>query len=270
MDKLEGKKIVIAGSRKTDEMSLLIEKQGGIPVLRPLQGLVNFDEKAVEQELFYCVKNQIDWFILTTGTGIEALLDAADRLGILAELLQRIKEAKVALRGYKTFSSVKRLEVKPVAVDDDGTIQGLINELAGHDLTGQTVVVQLHGERQPSLIQFLEERGAEVVQILPYRHIPPESATLELLCRELQEGSVDAVCFTSAVQVRYLFEFAKSQDILNIVQAAFANRVAAVSVGKVTSEALREEGVDRIIAPETERMGAMIIELSRSLPLFRG
>ncbi|MDP4107042.1 MAG: uroporphyrinogen-III synthase, partial [Bacillota bacterium] len=38
--------------------------------------------------------------------------------------------------------------------------------------------------------------------------------------------------------------------------------VTAAAVGKVTAEALKEEGVERIITPEIERMGAMIIELS--------
>lgn len=36
-----------------------------------------------------------------------------------------------------------------------------------------------------------------------------------------------------------------------------------VAVGKVTAEAIKEEGIERIIVPEHERMGAMIIELSR-------
>ncbi|XYY60315.1 hypothetical protein ACNSPU_06395 [Bacillus velezensis] len=37
----------------------------------------------------------------------------------------------------------------------------------------------------------------------------------------------------------------------------------AAAVGKVTAEAIRDEGVKRVLAPDIERMGAMIIELSR-------
>jgi len=39
--------------------------------------------------------------------------------------------------------------------------------------------------------------------------------------------------------------------------------VLAAAVGKVTAEALREEGVERLLAPDLERMGAMIVELAR-------
>lgn len=47
------------------------------------------------------------------------------------------------------------------------------------------------------------------------------------------------------------------------LQHLFEQHVLAVAVGKVTAEALKEEGVSRILAPALERMGAMIIELSQ-------
>ncbi|MDU0205456.1 uroporphyrinogen-III synthase [Paenibacillus sp. MAH-36] len=261
MDKLLGKKIVIAGSRKTEEMSLLIQKQGGIPVVRPLQGFIYLDESAVEKELLYCANNQVDWFVFTTGVGTETLLNAAEKLGVDSMLLQKMKDTNVAARGYKTINLLKKLEIKPTVIDEDGTIQGLINRLGDCDFANQTVLVQLHGEPQPALIQFLEERGAAVVQLLPYRHIEPETAVLETLCHELTTSSIDAVCFTTAVQVRYLFVYARRQGISDAVRQAFTTRVKAVAVGKVTAEALRDEGLNQVIVPETERMGAMIIEL---------
>ncbi len=261
MKKLNNKKVVIAGSRKTEEMSQLIEKQGGIPVIRPLQGLIYFDESAIEQELLFCVNNRIDWFVLTTGTGTDTLLGAAERLGIHSTLIQKIKEVKVAARGYKTYALLKKLDIKPEIVDEDGTMQGLIRSMDLCDFAGKTVVVQLHGEPQPDLIQFLENRGANVIQLLPYRHVEPESSTLETLCHELTTKSIDAVCFTTAVQVRYLFEYAKRHGIADAVRESFNTRVNAVAVGKVTEDALREEGLDLVIVPESERMGAMVIEL---------
>ncbi|MNH47769.1 uroporphyrinogen-III synthase [compost metagenome] len=44
---------------------------------------------------------------------------------------------------------------------------------------------------------------------------------------------------------------------------SFDDKVLAVSVGRITSEALKEEGVQRIIMPEHERMGSMIVELGK-------
>jgi uroporphyrinogen-III synthase len=244
-------------------MSTLIEKQGGIPVIRSLQGLLELDENSMEPELRRFASNGADWAIFTTGTGTEILLTAAEKLGIRTQFINSLEQAKVAVRGYKTYSVLKKLGILPDVADDDGTTRGLISALEPLNLKGQEVLVQLHGEPVPELIRFLEKKGAYVKQLLPYRHIAPEMKTLELLCRELDEGLVDAVCFTTAVQVRYLFNYAKQSGSLISIKRAFEQKVMAVAVGKVTAEALREEGVDRFLTPENERMGAMIIELAQ-------
>ena len=260
---LLGKRIVIAASRKLEEMSALIEKQGGIPVVRSLQGTVFFDEKKVEPDLQKLIEEGADWVILTTGLGTDSLLNLAENLGIKEQVVNVFHQAKVATRGYKTLAVLKKLDVTPIAVDHDGTVNGLIHSLENYDFSGQKVMVQLHGESAPALIKFLEESGAKVLEILPYVHIPPVSETVELLCKELFIAEIDAVCFTTAIQVRSLFNFAKEKECVTELLTAFNNHTLAVAVGKVTAEALREAGVERLLTPELERMGAMVIELAR-------
>jgi uroporphyrinogen-III synthase len=260
---LAGKRIVIAGSRKTDEMSILIEKQGGVPIVRPLQGTVFLADKQVEPDLRRFVEEGADWAIFTTGIGVETLLDLAGKMGIQDRFLRVIRQARVATRGYKTYSALKKLGIKPVAVDEDGTNRGLVRSLESYDFTGKRVMVQLHGETAPTLIKFLEDNGATVLQLLPYQHIAPEQQAVETLCQEILENEVDAVCFTTAIQVRSLFNFAKEQGYINGILHCFKEKTLAAAVGKVTAEALLEEGVERLVIPEMERMGAMIIELSR-------
>lgn len=260
---LSGKKIVIAGTRKTDEITTLIEKQGGSAVIRSLQGTVFLAEKEVEPDLRQFVKEGADWVILTTGIGTETLIDLSRKMGIQDEFLKMIHEARVASRGYKTLAVLKKLGITPVAVDDDGTNSGLARSLENYDLNGKRVMVQLHGESAPALIRFLEAKGASVQQILPYQHIAPQAETVEQLCQELLNNEVDAVCFTTAIQVRSLFDFAKEKGYINEILKVFNNKAIAVAVGKITAEAIREEGIERLVAPEIERMGAMVIELAR-------
>ncbi|MGR0119014.1 uroporphyrinogen-III synthase [Bacillus halotolerans] len=260
---LHGKRVAIGGSRKTEEISTIIEKQGGIPVVRPLQGTVYLAEEQVEPELRKFAEEKADWVIFTTGIGTETLVKMAEKIGVKDEFLLAIRQAKAACRGYKTLSALKKLGITAEASDEDGTTSGLIRSLEPYDFSGKKVMVQLHGENAPALIAFLEEKGASVLPILPYQHIPPEEETVELLCREMLNGELDAVCFTTAIQVRSLFQFAKERGFINEVKAVFEERAIAAAVGKVTAEALREEGITRLLAPEIERMGAMIIELSR-------
>lgn len=261
---MKDKRIVIAGSRKTDEMSLIIEKRGGIPIVRSLQGLTMFEEDLLEEPLRRFAEQGADWIILTTGLGSESVVGAADKLGIGQAVLERMSQAKIAARGYKTSAFLKRTGLQAVVSDDDGTVQGLMDNLSAHHFEGQRVWIQLHGEPAPELSRFLENKGAAHVEsVLPYRHVPPATATLDLLMTELVEGSVDTVCFTTAVQVHYLFKYAigtgRKEQLLN----AFEQHVVAAAVGKVTAEALKEYSVKRIVVPEIERMGALIIEIAR-------
>jgi len=259
---LAGKSIVIGGSRKIVEISTLIEKYGGTPLSRPLQGTVFLAEHEVEPSLLSLVHEGTDWVIFTTGIGIQTLLDLSRKLGVEELFLRRIQQAQVASRGYKTSNVLKRLGIKPIAVDEDGTTQGLIRALENLDFSEKRVMVQLHGESAPELIKFLESKGATVDTILPYQHIAPDSEPVATLCMELVNKQVDAVCFTTKIQVRSLFNFARKNGCLADILHSFNERTIAVAIGKVTAEALREEGVEWYIMPGNERMGAMIVELS--------
>ncbi|OIJ15608.1 uroporphyrinogen-III synthase [Anaerobacillus arseniciselenatis] len=260
---LKGKKVVLAASRKLEEMSLLVEKQGGVPVVRSLQGTVLLAGDEVELGLRKLITEGADVFIFTTGIGFDTLVNISEKLGVKNQFLQTIEKSDVAARGYKTVAALKKIGVNPLAVDEDGTTAGLIRALNDYDFEGKKVVVQLHGDRVPKLIEFLQCKGAIVEQILPYQHIAPNTETVEMLCKEIIALEVQAVCFTTAIQVRSLFDFAKRNNFKEGIDRAFQQDVLAVAVGKVTAEALREEGVVNYIAPQLERMGAMIIELSQ-------
>ncbi len=264
MEALKNKKIVIAGSRKTDEMSLIVERQGGVPIIRSLQGLTMFDEQMLEEPLRRFAARGADWVILTTGMGSDSIVAAADKLGIREEVLARLAEASIATRGYKTAAFMKRSGLQAVVTDDDGTMQGLSEKLAGYEIAGTRVWIQLHGEAAPELERYLNSRGAaEVEVVLPYRHVPPQPDVLHAFVAEVLAGGIDAVCFTTAVQAKYLFGYAREAGVEKPLLDAFAGAVLVGAVGKVTARALREFGVERIVVPELERMGALIIELGR-------
>ncbi|MDR6123214.1 uroporphyrinogen-III synthase [Bacillus sp. SLBN-46] len=260
---LAGKRIVIGSSRKLEELQTLIEKQGGVPLVRSLQGTVFLAEKQVEPDLVEFIKNGADWVVFTTGIGLETMVKIAEKLGYKDDFLSIVRGAKVASRGYKTLAALKKMEIVPEDIDEDGTTTGLIRALQNFDFSGKKVMVQLHGETAPGLSHFLEERGAFVQKILPYQHIAPETETVQKLCQELQNNDCHAVCFTTATQVRSLFDYARVNNLHNEISEAFCHHVLAVAVGKVTLEALKEEGIERVLVPEHERMGAMIIQLAK-------
>lgn len=259
---LENKKVVLAASRKTEEMSTLIQKRGGIPVIRSLQGTVFLNDEQTRKDVQEIVQGKWDWMIFTTGMGLNTMLDLAEEMELKQPLLNMIHSTQTGARGYKTLAALKKIDAVPDAKDDDGTIQGLVTAFAPFNLQGKKIVVQLHGENAPSLVDYLKEQGAEVKLVLPYKHVDPDLETVELFCQEVMAQKVDAVCFTAAIQVRSLFKYVKEQGYQEAVQQAFQKETLAVAVGKVTAEALTDEGITRVVAPEHERMGAMIVELN--------
>lgn len=261
---MAGKKVIIAGSRKLEEMSVLIERQGGQAEVRSLQGITLFKEQEMEQELRRFIKEQPEWVIFTTGIGASALFEAAERLGIGEDFTAVVRQANIAIRGYKTYNTLKSKDLAPDVRDSDGTVKGLEEQLQQIRLEGMNIWVQLHGDPAPELVRFLQEKGAASVHtMLPYQNLGPEPDTLAQLRQEIAAGEIDAICFTTAVQVRNLFADAAEHGYADLLRKEMGSRILAVSVGKVTSEALKQEGVERIVAPENERMGAMIIEMSK-------
>ena len=263
MSRLEGKVIAITGPRKAEEMSRMIGKFGGSAVVRPAQGTVFLDDSRIREQLTALIEQPAEWLILTTGVGTEALLQTAEELGLSESFKRALSRMKLAARGYKTVNVLKKLGLTPSARDLDGTTAGLLREMKDVDLSGRRVALQLYGDPAPRITAMLAERGAICEELLPYRHIPPESDVTEQLIEEICSGAIDAVALTSTVQVRYVMGSAARLGRLEEVLRSLEEQVLAVAVGKVTAESLREEGVTRVLYPEEERMGSMVVSMSR-------
>ncbi|WP_274654425.1 uroporphyrinogen-III synthase [Paenibacillus humicola] len=263
MARLEGKMIAVTGPRKAEELSRMVGKFGGEAVLRPAQGTVFVDDTRIEGQLHALIARPADWFVLTTGVGLEALLEAAGKLGLTERFIEALRRMRLAARGYKTVNALRKIGLVPEVRDGDGTTAGLLRELEPYDMHGARVALQLYGDPAPRLNGALAQRGAVCEELLPYRHIPPENDVVELLIDEIAAGEVDAVTMTSTVQVRYVMGCAARLGKLEAVRQAFEGPVLAVAVGKVTAETLHEEGLRRVLYPEEERLGSMVVAMSR-------
>lgn len=260
---LNGKCIALTGTRKIDELRKIVENLGGNAVHRPTQGIVTVHPNLVDAAVAKFLEVGADWVVFTTGMGLDILIESAVRLGEKEAFLARLLNTKIAARGYKTAKALQLLGVATHARDDDGTTAGLIRALEPFDFQAAHVAVQLHGNPAPSLLHWFQARGATVMEILPYEHTPPAAEAVELLVSEVLSGQVDAVTFTSALQVHGLIDWLRVHGQTSTVLNAFEQHVMAVAVGKVTAEALYDTGVHRVLVPEDERMGSMMVHLAK-------
>lgn len=263
MRRLEGKRVALAGQRKVEDIKKIVENLGGTALIRPAQGTTFLDDTHLEEDVKDLVQGTYDWFIFTTGIGTEILYNTADKMGLASEFLAALKSAKIGARGYKTINMLKKLGVTPTVRDDDGSTAGLVRELKSHSFDGCKVALQLHGDPAPALMTFLNDQNAKAKDILPYKHIPPQTDVMEQLLDEILTRKVDAVNFTSAPQPRNLFSFAREKGKEQEVLEAFETDVVALSVGKITAAALNDQGVKRVVVPLQERMGSAIVALEQ-------
>lgn len=267
MGNLQEKRIAITGSRKMAEMSMMVQKKGGTAYERPLQETIKCKPEDMQETLNDIIANGTEWSIFTTGVGTTALFEAAASLGLTEPFQRAMAASRIATRGYKTVQELKKYGLVPEIVDGDGTNAGLLGALEGVDLAGQRVFLQLHGERVPALEQGFAQKGAELTCIMPYETTVPHPEIVTRLVHEVINGELDAVLLTATPQVRVLFKEAEKQGLAEELAQAFNEGAVAGSIGRVTTGTLNEYGVTRVIAPEHERMGALVVAVDE---FFKG
>jgi uroporphyrinogen-III synthase len=121
-------------------------------------------------------------------------------------------------------------------------------------LAGLRIVVQLHGDHQPELVDGLRAAGAEVVTVPVYRWAPPaDIEPLRRLVEQVSSGQIDAITFTSAPAVDSLLRFDSDGTVLE----ALNEDVLAACVGPICAAPLQRLGVPTV-QPSRGRLGALV------------
>ena len=70
-------------------------------------------------------------------------------------------------------------------------------------------------------------------------------------------GEIQVMAFTSAPQVRMLFDFARQFGNADALAQKLKDSVVIASIGEVTSRALEEEKLKPTIVPKQPKMGSL-------------
>ncbi|RIH82089.1 Uroporphyrinogen-III synthase HemD [Calidithermus terrae] len=258
--KLSGLRFALCGPRRAEDLALILQKQGATALFRPTVQTVLAEPPALEAQLRKFAQEGADWVIFTTGAGLEELAGQAGTLGLWEAVRAQLERSRIALRGYKAGRALERHGLEAAVEGEDGTVEGLIEALQAHAFAGRRVFLQLYGQPAPRLVRFLQEQGAQLEELLPYRHLPAPEAELTRLLEEILARQLDAVVFTSVPQVEHLLGHARGRGRLAALGEAF-DAVWALAIGRVTAKPLREAGI-RVWHPQTERIGALVTEFA--------
>jgi uroporphyrinogen-III synthase len=256
---LENITVAITEHRFTKEFASLFERMGATvhacPVLEEKQ-VENRDEiRAFIRDV--CAGKQ-DLMIFLTGVGARFLISEAESIGMKDEFLRGLDKATVVVRGPKPVTALRQFGIRVDVVPQTPTTEGVIEALSGTDLKGRRVGVQLYGTPNPALVSALEARGATVtaVHIYDYGALADPGSVRTLVTR-IENGEIHAIAFTSAPQVRMLFQLASQLGISDSLTRALEGTVVIASIGEVTNRALAEKGLVPKIVPKQSKMGSM-------------
>jgi uroporphyrinogen-III synthase len=248
---LAGRRIVVPETRELDLLAQMLERHGATAVRCPLVAIRDVADAApVEAWLARFIAAPPDDLILLTGEGLGRLVGFAQRAGIEAPFVAALAKVRKITRGPKPARRLHALGLKPDLAAVEPTTAGVIAVLAGEDLAGRRVAVQLYPDNpNAALIDFLRNSGADPDPVLCYAYASQsEDRHVADVIDAMAAGRVDLIAFTSSPQVKRLRAVAAASGREAALAAGLA-RTTIAAVGPVVARAIEEAGGRVAIAP---------------------
>jgi len=263
-------RVVSLESRQASAMVSLLKRHGCEPISAPSMREIPLED---QKEAFAfgekLLAGEVDVMVLLTGVGTRLLVEALSTRWPQADVVAALGRTTLCCRGPKPVAALKLLGLRPTLVaPEPNTWQELLDAISA-DLShlkwsGLRLWVQEYGRPTPQLIEALEARGANVGTVSIYAWaMPLDTAPLAAGIRTLAERNADAVLFTSGKQVDHLMQLARELGCADALLSALREHVLCVSIGPVTTEALREHGFPIDLEPPHPKMGQMVMSVAQ-------
>lgn len=254
--KLDGLSIVVPESRELDLFAGLLEAEGASAIRCPLVKISGLDDSAaLDAWINRLISGEFDDLILLTGEGLRRVVARADQLARKPAVADALRRVRTIIRGPKPGRALREMGLSPGISAATPTSEGVFDALAGHDLQGRKIGVQLYpGQGAGWIVAALQAKGALVFDVTPYRYASEaESGEVEGVIRRMAAGEVGMIAFTSSPQVERLVEVARQQKLeKELAQGLARARVAAI--GPIVEQAMKKHGFSTEIVPKTPHL----------------
>ena len=234
MSDLQGKRIALLEGRMHGELAALVRRHGGAPYsVAAMREVPQECRGVVDAFLTRLGQGAIDMVIFLTGVGVNTLVREAEQLGRLPDLLTGLAGVTTVCRGPKPVAALKRQDVAVnILVPEPHTTADLLTTLREVALAGRRVAVVHYGERNTPLAEALQARGAQLEELCLYAWLLPDDlGPLQQLVRDLVACRLDAVAFTSQVQIRHLWHVAAQLGLVDALTRVLTTHCVVAAVG---------------------------------------
>ena len=267
MADLQGRIIVTLEGRMPSVLAGLIERHGGKPILAPAMKEVPLPGRHEVIDFINAISTRkAEMVIFLTGVGAKALLAASETLDNQSQLIDALKTLKVVCRGPKPLAVMRSYKIPVDLIPPEPfTTEVLIEALRAKEwnLKGKIVALQHYGEINSYIRDELHSMGAKVLEVSLYKwELPEDINPLKNAIIKIVDSKVDAVLFTTQIQIRHLFQVARQMDMDKNLRKAFEDRVIVAPVGPICVRALTEEGVSPHVVPKHPKMGPLVLAVA--------
>ncbi|MBX3340852.1 MAG: uroporphyrinogen-III synthase [Nitrospira sp.] len=260
-----GLTVVSFESRMATEMTRLIERHGGKPLVAPaLREIPLADNSAALQFGEKLLREGLDVLVLMTGAGTTALFEVLETRHTKSELAAALKHTVLIARGPKPVAALKSLGFQPtLTVPEPNTWMDVVSTLDAHrPVNGLRVAVQEYGVSNRDVLEALKQRGAQVTPVPIYRWaLPEDTAPMKEALRQILAGQVQVVLITNAAQFDHLIQLAEQEGETAMFKQA-CGRLVLASIGPTASERIRSHGLIVDFEPSHGKMGILVKETS--------
>ena len=247
---LYGLRIALPETREAARLALMFQEQGAETVSCPLVSIVDAaDPTPLQAWLRGFVDTPFDDLILLTGEGLRRLCAVAARSGLEQAFVGALAKPRKITRGPKPARALRELGLTPDLRAEEPTTEGIIKLLEQNDLHDRRVGIQLYPGASNRLVDFLASAGATPDPVVPYAYASQaEDERVAALIDEMASERIDVIAFTSAPQIKRLFDVARVSGRVDKLRAALQKTIVA-AIGPVVSAELERHGVTATVMP---------------------
>ncbi len=247
---LAGRRIVVTrAAQQSGGLRERLEQQGAEVLLMPTIEIVPPESYAPLDDALRQA-GDFDWLVVTSANAVRVMDERLTALGLGAQSLAHVRCAAV---GPSTADALRSMGLTVDVVPERYVGEALAAALAGR-VRGQRVLLVRAAAARDVVPEALAAAGARVTAVDAYRTVVPADAVARARARAVFDTKPlpDAVVFTSGSTVWHLL------DVLREAGLAFLPQVACVSIGPVTSAALRDAGLLVAAEAETASLDALV------------
>jgi len=245
---LAGRRIVITrAQRQSGGLRERLEQQGAEVVLLPTIEIVPPESYELLDGALR-LPQQVHWLVVTSANAVRVM---GERLAALGLAVQSLAQLRCAAVGPSTAEAARELGIAVEIVPERYVGEALAAALADR-VRGQRVLLVRAAVARDVVPDALRAAGAAVTVVDAYRTVIPAGAVERAKAIFGAASLPDAAVFTSGSTVMHLL------DVLRDAGLAFPGEVACVSIGPVTSAALRDAELTVAAEAETASLDGLV------------